>query len=709
MLTSTLTKEELTYLQSLSPSECELILREKRKRLSDSKNPESSKAKQWGGHLKKTLAEHLRDGTYRPDRHKHLVDEEQQWIEFPRIPIRPKVHFKPQIPFDYDELIEQYWPADRLLVEPNKIHPLEQNVLDAVNALPQDLSEEYARQWVWDESDEYAIANGCRFDLRRAMHFAYTSRNCFKVWEGKYAGDPLIPRTWQPEFGLRMFGWVRPQEDNRVPWVRRFSKAAAWVGKKNGKSPFAASVGDYLWRFDGVWRLNRDGGMEFCKIQGQHVYSMAKNGIQAGIVHNHAYLMAINSPVLSYEFETKECTYNKVKAVLTHEPSNSTYEKLAGDSKRGADTSEGKNAGGLICDEAHVVDQTMVDANTDMGASAEQFLWCQISTDGAGDGYGKSDKQYGLDVAEGRIKDDAFLFRHYGAAKALQPITDEEAGDPELWKKANPAWGFTVNPLQFKQAYERAKGNPARLSAFKRRRLDVWQDAEFPMIDQTAWAACADSELSLDDFAGQSIAGGLDLAQVGDFCAFVMVFQDAEDVYHVWPKFWASDKFQAKYKDKTPCLEWPEDALSWHAGEVRLSEVQKDVQELIEEYDISVVGYDAMFAAQMAQDLEAETSCDIAKYPQTLQAYANGTAIFNRAIGNENRRRIRHPGHPVLDWMAKHVECEERNDMQKPTKNADTPWNKVDGIQAMIMAIDCVHYVDDDVGSAYDEPGGLAL
>jgi len=189
-----------------------------------------------------------------------------------------------------------------------------------------------------------------------------------------------------------------------------------------------------------------------------------------------------------------------------------------------------------------------------------------------------------------------------------------------------------------------------------------------------------------------------------------MVFKDSHDVYNIWPRFWVSDKFEKKYKDKTPVQSWTPEHYTSCPGEVKLSDVEGEIIELIERFDIKVVGYDAMFAVQMAQDLEAATECEIAKYPQTLQAYALPTATFNQAIGNEEHRRIRHPAHPVLDWMAQHVEAEERDNMQKPTKPKDAPWLKVDGIQAMIMGIDCVHYVPEyDDGSEFAEPGSLFL
>ena len=115
------------------------------------------------------------------------------------------------------------------------------SVDECVAEIPQDLTEAYAKRWAWDASDELAIRNGCRFDLRRAMHYAYCLRNNLLLWEGRWAGQPFVLRTWQPECLLRVFGWIRPNK--HIEWVRRVTKASIWVPKKHGKTPTGAATG----------------------------------------------------------------------------------------------------------------------------------------------------------------------------------------------------------------------------------------------------------------------------------------------------------------------------------------------------------------------------------------------------------------------------------------------------------------------------------
>lgn len=633
----------------------------------------------------KSAAEHVRDGTYRADRH----GVTEFTIQRPKLPkLRPTL-YQPKLPIDFEDLIVQRYG----------------DTAGALELIPRSLSKATARKWAWDESDELAIHNGCRFDLVRAMHFAYVVRDNFTLWEsshGTRAGDPFIIRTWQPEFLLRCFGWVRP--DGRGRWVRRYSKACVWVPKKSGKSPTGASVGLYMWKWDGQW-LGR--AREPVPENGQHVYSIAKNGKQALIVHRHARIMAQKSPTLGPLFEREHgrlLKYHAQTHTLTDVATESTYDILSGDNSAQMQAAEGLNAGCIVCDEAHVVDQRMVDVTTDAGASREQFLWFQISTYGAGDCYGKKDRDYGRDVASGKVKDDATLYR---AWEAPEDATDEDCSREDIWVQANPNWDFTVNPRQFRQSHDRAQRSPSDYAGFKQRRLNIWQTSINAMLSYYAWMDCFDPIVDLEymkQFEG--LAAGLDLAMYQDFAAFVLVHKTEDDEFTCWPTFWVADSFENKYGDKTPVMEWlPDEHYRVHAGEVSLPTVQREIEDMLVELSVDVLGYDQMMAGQMAQALEETTGCKLVKYPQTMNAYAQPTATLINAI---QAKRFRHPGNPVLNWMAENVQAKQVGNAKKPVRDPDKPHLKIDGIQALIMGIDCSYYVE-GVGNAYDEKGSFIL
>jgi len=312
------------------------------------------------------------------------------------------------------------------------------------------------RRWIRNESDERAAANGCWFDEARAQHVIDFAEQCLCLYEGDDAGRPLIPRDWQIEVTMRLFGWVRFDAD----WgrsVRRFRKAGIWVPKKNKKSPTLAWWGIYLFCRDGE--------------PGQKIFSAAKDGEQAKIAHRHALEMVASSPELS-----TECKINKSTLQITHLATRSTYSILAGDN---AESREGIN-GSLLIDECHVVSKKLAKIIKGAGISRSEPLQIEVSTAGNNtDSYGKERYDYGKGVESGAFHDERFLFVAY---EAPQTLTDAELdADPAKYgRMANPAWGHTVKPGEFLDDYNASKNSLSELTTFKTYRLNIWSQSANP-------------------------------------------------------------------------------------------------------------------------------------------------------------------------------------------------------------------------------------
>lgn len=326
------------------------------------------------------------------------------------------------------------------------------------------------KRWIRNASDERAVANGCRFDESRAAHFLEFVTSQCHLYEGERAGELVTLMPWQEELFSRIFGWVRFSLD----WgreVRRFTKASIWIPKKNGKSPSAAMVGLYLLVADGE--------------PGQKVFSAARDGKQAGIVHGHARAMVEMSPYLS-----ATCVINKTTGQIAHTPTRSIYAILAGDNIRGQ---EGLN-GSIIIDETHVVDDRLAKTIEYMGASRSEPLQFEAST--AGDdpnGYGKKQYDYGKAVERGDVHDDQFLHVCY---EAPQDASDEDCGRPEIWQAANPSWGHTIHPEEFRASYERSTRSLSDFATWKKYRLNIWQTSSQPWLRMGDWQACAATSMT---------------------------------------------------------------------------------------------------------------------------------------------------------------------------------------------------------------------
>ena len=354
------------------------------------------------------------------------------------------------------------------------------------------------KRWIRNRSDEIAVENGCHFDESRGQFVVdWIEQNC-KLYEGEWAGSPMLLKDWAYEVTMRLFGWVKHSER----WgreIRRFRQASVWVPKKNKKSPTLAAWGLYLLVGDGE--------------PGQKVYFGAKDGAQAReIAGKHAIEMVQASDELSLE-----CSINRSLMQITHEDTRSILKPISSADSKSQKAKEGLN-GSILIDETHVVDEDFIGRVSRAGISRSEPLMIEVST--AGDdpeSYGKKRYDYGKMVEAGQVKDDGLLFACW---EAPQDVTDEQLeSDPVKYgKMANPAWGHTVGEEEYLADYNASKVSLTEFLRFKMYRLNVWQQSANPWLKMGEWLRCG-REYSEADLLGRECWGGLDLAKTRDTSA----------------------------------------------------------------------------------------------------------------------------------------------------------------------------------------------
>lgn len=535
-------------------------------------------------------------------------------------------------------------------------------------------------QWIRNKSDEIAVRNGCRFDPARGQIVLNFYRKFLRLYEGEYAGQPFDPLPWQEDLLMRAYGWVRFSPDwNRE--IRRFKKISVWVPKKNGKSPLAAGNGLYLLVYDGE--------------AGQKVFSSARDGKQAGIMHTHARMMVNASPDLS-----AACKINQSTGRISHPETNSFYDVLAGDNIKGQ---EGLN-GSVIIDETHVVDDRLAKVLEYMGASRSEPMQWEFST--AGDdpeGYGRSQYEYGKNVESGAIIDDAFLFVTY---EAPQNATDEEIENtPEMWKAANPSWGRTIKEEEFRSSLMRAKKSLSDWITFKRYRLNIWATSTNPWLRMDRWHACRRT-FTEADLIGRECWAGLDMSQTQDMSALVLVFHGEEKgEYFILPYFWLPEETAREKNHLASFMQWARDGyLELIPGNVvdpRL--IKRRIVELSHRFEIRNLMYDRYFAEQLTLEVNEETGIKRTEFGQTVANFAGPTALFERAV---IAGKMRHNGHPLMTWQAGNVQVRtDANGNKRPVKPKNNDIRKIDGIVAAIMGFSGV----EERSSIYETREMIAL
>lgn len=531
------------------------------------------------------------------------------------------------------------------------------------------------RKWTRNESDTRAVKAGCRFDEGRAGHAVdWVQRYC-RLYEGEDAGKLLELKDWQLDATMRLFGWVKWSDD----WgreVRRFTRASVWVPKKNKKSPTLAAWGLYLLCGDGE--------------QGQKVYSVAKDGKQAMISHTHALEMIRRSPELM-----AECSINKTTGQITHVPTSSVYKVVAGDNVQ---SQEGLN-GSLMVDETHVVDRRLMRVLRGAGISRAEPLHIEVSTAGNNpDGYGKERWDYGSKVLSGDFEDERLLFIDYSAP---QDLTDEALeADPAKWGKvANPAWGHTVKPTEYLADYRAAKCSLSDLADFKMYRLNIWQQSSNPWLKASDWASCR-RDYTEDDLAGRECWAGLDLSKTRDMTALVLVFPWDEDSFRILPFFWLPEETARSQNHLAPHMSWAGGGyLELTPGNVvDYGFVRSRFRQLARKFIIRELAYDMTYAEETTQNLEQGvmdasgkqieegTGVPRLPFPQTLHAFANPTAEWERLVMSG---KLNHNGHPIMTWQIGHVMVRtDSNGNKRPVKPRPDDYRKIDGVIAGIMALD---------------------
>lgn len=509
-------------------------------------------------------------------------------------------------------------------------------------------------------ADEAAIAEGCTFDLAAAERVKKFFSSFLRHSKGQWAGQAFALQPWQWEDVIKpLFGW------KRADGSRRFRRAYIEVAKKNGKSTLASGIGLYLLVGDGE--------------PGAEVYSVAADRDQANIVHGEAIRMVRASPGLTSRLEINRTTHN-----ISFPKTNSWYRSLSSE----ANTKEGLNAHGLIVDELHAwKGRGLWDALRYAGRSRRQPLLFAITTAGDDmDSICREQHDYAKAVLAGQVIDTRFFaYIRCAAAIAEGDREDDDWTQPEVWHKANPSLGVTIDEAEFARDVDEAKQSPTTQASFKRYSLNIWSTSTNPWLRSEDWQACTEP-FTRESLAGKRCYAGLDLSKTRDMTALVLVFRD-DDTYRLLPFFWLPEESVNNPDAPEQFRVWSRQHIleTTPGGVCDYAFVKKRIAELSEEFDFEELAYDPYNAEQITQEIEQEMGIKRILFPQTINHFAEPTAEFERLVLSQ---RLRHNGHPVLAWQAGHVQVKtDVNNNKRPVKAAPHDPKKVDGIVAAVMGI----------------------
>lgn len=492
-----------------------------------------------------------------------------------------------------------------------------------------------------------ALERGWHFDRRAALRaIGFIER--LKHTKGEWAGSRFRLEPWQHFVLWNIFGW------KNADGTRRFRYAYIEIARKNGKTALSAGVGLYMLFADGESR--------------PEVYSAATVKDQAKICFADAVEIVRATDLKHYLTPFRNSIVYEARGGMM-KPLSSDY-----------GTHDGLNPSCGIIDEFHAHrDSGMFDVIKSAFGARRQPLMFIITTAG----FNKSGACYAyrenvIKVLR-EVNEDDTLF---GIIYTLD--SNEEWDDPRMWIKSNPNLGVSLSADYLADQVRDARNRPEAVRNVMTKNLNLWVDAERTWILDDAWQKCVGT-ISPDELRGCTCWGGLDLSNVSDITAYVLLFHE-NDRFQLVPYFWIpEEKMLEKIRRENINYDrWVADGyVTVTPGNViDYDFVKADILRRTAEYDLRSSAYDRWNASQTIIDLQNEgMTCN--PFGQGYGSMSAPTREFEKLVLTG---RIEHFGNPVLRWMlASTVVKSDPAGNIKPDKERST--QKIDGIVASIMAL----------------------
>lgn len=496
------------------------------------------------------------------------------------------------------------------------------------------------------------------------------------VPEGDLVGQPIRLLPFQE-------AWILSVYDNPAGTARAYLS----IARKNSKTATIACL-----------LLAHIVGPE--AYLNSRIMSGARSRKQAAEVYNYAAKMCMLSPRLS-----------KLVRIV---PSGKMIIGLAMNVEYQASSAEAKSAHGgspilAILDEVGQIkgptDDFVEAIVTSQGAYGDKAMVFAISTQAATDGDLFS---RWLDDAE--TSKAPRIVSHLYSAPAECDVLDEAA-----WRAANPALGFFKSVTAVRDDAERASRQPTEEASFRWLHLNQRIDASAPFVAPAVWRAC---DKPVDDFDGLPVFGGLDLSEVSDLTALVLMAPkevDGGTIWHVKPTFWLpGDGLRDKAKaDRVPYDVWHGQKLleAPPGPTVDYEFVAHHLAERFEVLDIRKIAFDRYNWRHLKPWLQKvgftdeQLEGDAAVFEPFGQGFASMSPALRDLEGLLLNKKIAHGGHPVLTMC-----------MMNATVKSDPSGNRkldkqksrgrIDGAVALAMASAMAgQYIEVDETSVYKSRG----
>lgn len=414
------------------------------------------------------------------------------------------------------------------------------------------------------------------FDAKKANKAIQFIENFCHHSKGR--NDLFKLELWQKAIVSAIFG-ILDKKTHR----RQFREIFLLVGRKNGKSLFAAAIMAYVAYIDGEY--------------GSELYCLAPKLDQADIVYDSFY------KITQAEEELAEVTKKRRSDIYIAEL-NTTIKKIAFNAKK----ADGFNPTMTTNDEmeAWPGDQGLKQYEVMVSGTGARTEPITISTSTAGyvnDGIFDELMKRSTAFLKGSSKERRLL-------PFLYMIDDlEKWNTKEELAKANPNLGVSVQWEFFEEQIAIALQSLSKKAEFMTKYCNIKQNSSIAWLDYETVAKAAGQAYTLNDFRGCYCVAGIDLSRTTDLTAVSLVIEKGGKNHIITQFFMPQERYNVAIDEEgVPYNIFKEQGYLTISGEHQVN--YKDVfawfVRLIKEYKIKPlkVGYDRYCAGYLVQEMK---------------------------------------------------------------------------------------------------------
>jgi phage terminase large subunit-like protein len=471
---------------------------------------------------------------------------------------------------------------------------------------------------------------------------------CF-IPEGRHIGRAVVLRDWQRADIKKIY-------DN--PHGTR--RAILSVGRKNAKTSTAAFL-----------LLAHLAGPRF--VPNSQMYSTAQSREQAAVLFGLAAKTIRISPLMQASFIIRDTLKEIfVPEIGTH------YRALSAE----ASTAYGLSPTFIVHDELGQVRgprSPLYEALETATGAQESPLSLIISTQAPSD----NDLLSILidDAIAGH--DPHTVVSLYTAPISMDPFSEESI------KLANPAYGDFLNEKEVRQMAESAKRMPAREPEYRNLVLNQRVEMSNPFVTRQLWQACGTPAQPLH---GVPVYAGLDLSEVRDLTAFVMIGKIGR-TWHVHPTFWLPSQglIEKAQQDRVPYDLWYDKGFlrTTPGASISYEYIAEFLRAMFSTFNIRKLAFDRWNMRHLSPWL-LHVGFTEQMIKERFVEFGQGTQSMSPALRDLEslilEREIAHGDHPVLSMCASQAVVDSKDGSNRKLSKARSS-GRIDGMVALAMAV----------------------